>query len=408
MLARSAQIGKAGSTGRYGLTKPDEYQGLTPLNGLDRLSTGRRALLNVVLAFCAIAIGLFLAEVGLRVHAYIKNGFTRLDETYTVDRPSGLRVPRAGSKYGGISISSLGFRGPEVAVPKPPGMIRLAFLGASTTFCAEVSSDSTAWPDIVTRDLRRTYPHIAFDYLNAGIPGYGIEAMQKNLELRVLPQGPDIVIIYEAANNLASDTHRLALDRGIIDEREKQWYRWIVDRSRLAQLIDIQVMIWKLQGQDRARARRALELSMSDLAWLRASYRDRMILLIQAAQRSAETVAVATFSHRPHRDNAPAEGSAEAAWVLQNSRAAHLRIKGLLDAYDAYNFAIRDAVAATGAVLIDGDLEIPGDAAHFVDTMHFTDAGSLAMARRVTARLSASLEFQRLLVKYGQVRKAGP
>lgn len=60
----------------------------------------------------------------------------------------------------------------------------------------------------------------------------------------------------------------------------------------------------------------------------------------------------------------------------------HLSIKGLLDAYEAYNAAIRDAAGATGAVLIDGDTDIPGDAEHFVDTMHFTDAGSEAMARR--------------------------
>jgi hypothetical protein len=41
----------------------------------------------------------------------------------------------------------------------------------------------------------------------------------------------------------------------------------------------------------------------------------------------------------------------------------------------------------TGVLLIEGEQEIPGDMAHFHDSVHFTDAGSAAMAQRVSRAL---------------------
>lgn len=49
---------------------------------------------------------------------------------------------------------------------------------------------------------------------------------------------------------------------------------------------------------------------------------------------------------------------------------------------------MREVAAATGALLIEREDDIPGDPAHFADTVHFTDAGSAAMAARVTRALA--------------------
>src|SRR5262245_37533496 len=43
-------------------------------------------------------------------------------------------VPGFDDAKRGISIDSLGLRGPEVVVPKPPGTVRILCLGDSTTF----------------------------------------------------------------------------------------------------------------------------------------------------------------------------------------------------------------------------------------------------------------------------------
>jgi lysophospholipase L1-like esterase len=360
-------------------------------------SPPRRAQANLLLMIGALLFAFTLAEGVLRADAYIKNGFTQLDGTFMIDAASGLRVPRPAMAYKGIHINTLGFRGPEIISPKPANTIRLAFLGASTTFCAEVSNDSTTWPDIVTRDLKQRFLQSTFDYINAGVPGYAINSMQKMLEYRVRSHTPDLVVIYEVANSLASDTRQLAADRNIVSEKNRHWYIWLVDRSRVAYLIYMNAVIWDLRNQDRSGMRHRLELGQQELDMLRARYRDRMVSLIRTAQQSSRLVAVATFSFRVRHDNMPPAGSAEAAWMLYNARATHLTIAGLVAAFDAYNAAIRDAAAATGAVLIEGEFDIPGDARHFVDSMHFTDAGSSAMARRVTERLAVAPEFQRLL-----------
>jgi lysophospholipase L1-like esterase len=61
---------------------------------------------------------------------------------------------------------------------------------------------------------------------------------------------------------------------------------------------------------------------------------------------------------------------------------------GLIASYARYNEVIRDVAASTGAILIDGEHTIPGDAEHFSDSVHFTDAGSRAMADRVLRALT--------------------
>ena len=114
-----------------------------------------------------------------------------------------------------IEINSLGFRGPEIAVPKPAGVLRIAFLGASTTFCAEVCSDRAAWPHLVIENLKTVSPGQSFDYINAGVPGYLASTSMQNLVHRVAPLEPDIIVIYHATNDLAAETRKLAIEQGL-------------------------------------------------------------------------------------------------------------------------------------------------------------------------------------------------
>src|SRR5687768_16193849 len=111
---------------------------VTPKEGDHRPRNMRNLLIVVVIA--AVALMLLGAEGATRLRQKLKYGSTAtLEESYTVDPRINLRVPVANFNNGRISVNSLGFRGPEIAVPKPAGTLRLAFLGASTTWCAEVS-----------------------------------------------------------------------------------------------------------------------------------------------------------------------------------------------------------------------------------------------------------------------------
>jgi hypothetical protein len=71
----------------------------------------------------------------------------------------------------------------------------------------------------------------------------------------------------------------------------------------------------------------------------------------------------------------------------------------VIAACERYNEVTREVARDTGALLIEGEHDIPGDFQHFVDTVHFTDAGSRAMAQRVSAALSSSTAFLHLVAK---------
>src|SRR5690242_11836091 len=115
-----------------------------------RLSTRSKQRLLALITVVALVLMLFAAEAAVRVRQHLKYGASAMvEDYYTVDAKLNLRVPIANLSKGRITVNSLGFRGPEITVPKPAGTVRLAFLGASTTWCAEVSGNDKVWPHLV-------------------------------------------------------------------------------------------------------------------------------------------------------------------------------------------------------------------------------------------------------------------
>lgn len=139
----------------------------------DRLPAWQRAapLALTILGICTVF--LLLAEAGVRIRHKMRYGdFWGIEETYTLDQVSGLRIPIPGGRFGPVLINSFGFRGPDITEAKPLGRLRLAFLGGSTTYCAEVSSNEMTWPHLVWKTLHERWISLNFDYINAGVPGY--------------------------------------------------------------------------------------------------------------------------------------------------------------------------------------------------------------------------------------------
>ena len=157
-----------------------------------------------------------------------------MSEILTADASTGLNIPTPGLTLGAIRINSLGFRGPELAVPKPPATIRLAFVGASTTFCAEVSSNEMTWPHLVWQRLQTALAPAKFDYVNAGVPGWRVSHSLKNLNIRVAPLRPDVIVIYGHANNdLVFDSGELARRQGLATPRRPGEDGWLSRHSLL-------------------------------------------------------------------------------------------------------------------------------------------------------------------------------
>jgi lysophospholipase L1-like esterase len=359
------------------------------MGNLHQLSRARRFLLLTTVVFLACLVLALLGESAVRVRQWLKHGnLWRIEDTYIDDPKSGLRIPIPGIHVGAIRINSRGFRGPEIALPKPTSTIRLAFLGASTTYCAEVSSNEMTWPHLVWKKLQEHWPSANFDYVNGGVPGYAVETSLRNLDRRITTLDPDVIIIYHATNDLSWRSFDLAVKQGLVEHRTEQTLSWLSKYSLLSYLVEKNIKILWLE----MRAHDVHRKLLFDRRELAEPFQRDLTDLVRRAQSVASLVVLVTFSHRLRHGQTPEEQARAAVTSLYYM--PYMSIDGLLTAFDAYNEAIRQVAKATGALLVNDELSIPGDSKHFVDSVHFTDAGSQAMAERVVSVLLKSEAFR--------------
>jgi lysophospholipase L1-like esterase len=105
-----------------------------------------------------------------------------------------------------ITINDLGYRGKSFHREKQPGVYRIACLGASSTFGAEVPDDET-YAVHMDSLLTARMPDRQFEVINAGIPGYTSAECLINFSMRVVDLKPDLVIIYLGYNDFKPNRH---------------------------------------------------------------------------------------------------------------------------------------------------------------------------------------------------------
>jgi len=356
-----------------------------------QLSHHQKIVLTTVLVLLVVVLMLALTEGALRFRQWIKYGHSgQLSTIYTTDQDTGLRLLVAKSSTRTISINSLGFRGPPVKQPKPTGTMRLAFLGASTTFCAEVSGEELTWPYLVAQSLQDAIPDVNVDYVNAAVPGYTVGSSLQNLKTRVAPLAPDVIIIYHATNDLSRETRSLAIEQGIYEDGKAEETSKLAEYSLLWYLVEKNLKLNHLQRSamtDKGR------LVFSPEA-LGAQFRKELTSLVMEARKAAGIVALATFSYQMRSEQTPERqlAAAESALYYMPFMTPH----GLIEAFTQYNEIIRDVARETGSVIIDGDTDIAADSEHFNDSVHFKDAGSVAMAKRVSKVLLKLRELENM------------
>src|ERR1019366_8816319 len=141
-------------------------------NRFEAMSKTRQTALLVASVMVFVVVMALLAEGGMRIRQAIRYGPAiggGLETLFHIDPATGLRLMVPGLRTSRLSSNSLGLRGPEIPLAKPEGTFRVAFLGASTTFCAEVSSDAMVWPSLVIDKLRAASPGQKFDFINAAL-----------------------------------------------------------------------------------------------------------------------------------------------------------------------------------------------------------------------------------------------
>ncbi len=109
--------------------------------------------------------------------------------------------PTPNHQVGANMHNSLGFRGREFAVSKPDNTYRVATLGGSTTYSSGVDDFELSYPSLLEKYLHRSGFN-AVEIINAGASGYTSHQNLINMQFRVLPLLPDLIIVYQGFNDI--------------------------------------------------------------------------------------------------------------------------------------------------------------------------------------------------------------
>ena len=183
----------------------------------------RQLLANLALVLLSTLFTFGLLEVAARIYVVrfapplMFNRYASLNQlnarfgqpSFVPHRYLGF-VPAADYLNGPNRHNALGFRGDEIEMAKPEGSFRIATLGGSTTYSAGVQDYTQSYPYLLQQELNAA-GHEEVEVLNAGVFSYSTLESVINLQMRVMPLEPDMIIVYHGVNDVAP---RLVWPRG--------------------------------------------------------------------------------------------------------------------------------------------------------------------------------------------------
>lgn len=182
------------------------------------------------------------------------------------------------------TINSRGFRGPEFADAKEPGVIRVVTLGESSTFGYHDRDDET-YPHYLQQFLNESAAGKRFEVINLGIPHINSEQILALFIAEALPLQPDVVTLYAGWN----DSGREVLD--VVERRENLSRVYEGVRRKLLTVALLDTLLYYAGGQrytpeDLKNLAGAQQFFIEHVHAIREGCRRREILFIPATQQS--------------------------------------------------------------------------------------------------------------------------
>lgn len=149
-----------------------------------------------------------------------------------------------GYRRGTNRHNALGFRGGEIAQTKPDGTVRIACLGASTTYGEGVDDYRDTMPYLLEQGLRADGHTV--EVVNAGCSGWTTLETLINFETRLLDLGVDHVVVYHGINDVLArmvwppSAYRGDLS-GWLSRNEHVVSAPLLDRSALARIVRVRL-----------------------------------------------------------------------------------------------------------------------------------------------------------------------
>jgi lysophospholipase L1-like esterase len=106
----------------------------------------------------------------------------------------------AGGELFRVEINRLGYRTHDFEESKPRGTVRVLCIGGSTTVAGRANDET--YPALLEAKLRRRWPGLPVEVLNLGVSGVG-SALWLEWLPRLLAWDPDVIVQYEAINDIA-------------------------------------------------------------------------------------------------------------------------------------------------------------------------------------------------------------
>lgn len=274
------------------------------------------------------------------------------------------------------SSNSWGFRGPEFPIEKPPGTIRIVCLGASTTEGSQ--GDEETYPYYLQLELNRRFPGRDIEVINAGHHGHGIQDLAAIEKQRVFPLEPDIVILYETANDLYPAEWTNDPWTWNCCYQDPSWYRFLRQYSAL--FLVISDGLKQISGERIPPPQAHLFDPTLPHPGL-DGWAETVRQIVQESKASGVTIALSSFITVAHEglEFSPKDRP----WVFNDLyRKWYPFTPGeIAIMYDHYNAAGARIARDENVPYCDVAAQYPKDPYYFGDHIHFTPEGNQLLAK---------------------------
>jgi lysophospholipase L1-like esterase len=250
---------------------------------------------KLFLSGIGIVAGLLLAELAIRIagsflqKAQVPAAQTgELTFSIPINKPDPLLFWRIKplSRFKGIEINSLGFRGGEISAKKRAGVFRAIALGDSCTLGVGVSNAET-YSAVLQDILNKSGGDRNYEILDAGVAGYSSLQGLRYLQNDLIGYRPDVVTIYFGLNDYlyasaVSDRDRVEPSPRLtaLDER--------LASSALYRLIKRETAPWRIKTKFPPERRVALP-----------DFKRNLIAMCTSARKGGASVLLLNFPLRP-------------------------------------------------------------------------------------------------------------
>ncbi len=171
---------------------------------------------KLILINLIVLIGLLLVvELGLHI-MFISTNNSRILNYASINQlySNSLSVQYSPHRYlgyyptpnwikGSNVHNSAGFRGEEIAKPKPKDSYRIVCIGGSTTYTTSVEDYKDSYPFLLQTDLHEMgFNNV--EVINAGVGNWSTWESLINLQFRLLDLEPDLLVVYHSTNDIQS------------------------------------------------------------------------------------------------------------------------------------------------------------------------------------------------------------